>query len=168
MKGNIMKALHELTSPELVIEFNGMAASDTGQALGLRPVTRFTDRATGLRRCEAARSSILAWEAGQAEEDTRQQQEQQESMDNESEKPPVRGGTNRDRLLAVLKKNEGKQVPLIDLLRAVYGSEATADMKGPLAMVMKGLFVVIASKGLPYVIRKEKVGREITYGLYSR
>lgn len=101
-----------------------------------------------------------------------------------SEKPPVhhrnvgvpalkeafgtREGSNREKLLEALGAKQGHQVPILDLIKAVYGSKQEAH-KGKLLMVMKGLYVMIEDGHLPFAVHKmdDPKTQEMTFGLYS-
>lgn len=83
-----------------------------------------------------------------------------------------REGTKRKRLIDVLVANRGKFVPQADIIRAVYGDDAkgddakvTADFKGPLSMVMKGLTGMIEKNKMPVTLQKQKEGKAVSYGL---
>jgi len=83
-----------------------------------------------------------------------------------------REGTKRKRLIDALVAKRGQYVPQAELIRAVYGDEAkgddaavTANFKGPLSMVLKGLGGMIEKNKLPVSLQKQKEGKAISYGL---
>lgn len=63
----------------------------------------------------------------------------------------VRGGTNRAKLATFLLNNKGKERPVGDALRSVYGNR-NGDKKPALMRVVFGLENIIKDSKLPYQI----------------
>lgn len=77
----------------------------------------------------------------------------------------TREGSNREKLLEALAASQGKQVSVKDLMKAVYRS---TQKQGPLMMVMRGLYDMIAGNKLPFAVHKSKDKEgDLTFGLYS-
>lgn len=103
-----------------------------------------------------------------------------------AEKPPVhagnkplaalkevfktREGSNREALLVALAAKQGKQVPVKDLVTAVYETKTDAaneKARGKLGMVLKGLQVSIEKDKLPFAVHTQRVDGESSIGLYA-
>lgn len=140
-----MKSIDEMTSQELVSEYNRRS----GQA----PIKRFSDATTGRKRLAAL---------------------MEKSQVVERKVEPglvgvfgVRPTTNRAKLLRKLESAQPvKREVLCTLL---YGS-ADKSKIGPLAMVMKGLAHAIKTKRLPYDLRcaKNAETKEVTYAIVAK
>lgn len=77
----------------------------------------------------------------------------------------ARSGTVRERVLVMLIHKMNEQVSVADLVKWTYPEEAaTKPMTGPLAMVMKGVKVMIDKNKLPMELVKGKG----TYGLKNK
>lgn len=161
-----------LHGTSLVEAFNAMAASKEGIALGAKPVTRFSDTKTGVKRCETLASSIRAHREGQkaeAERDkkkptTKTAKEKPEPKKHETQFGKVTQGSNRDKLLARLLEAQGDYLSRNDLMVVVYGV-ADKDHRGRLAMVLKGLGQLIASRKLGYKLETRKEGKDTLVAL---
>jgi hypothetical protein len=66
-------------------------------------------------------------------------------------------GTNREKLLLALHRNYRKQIAAPDLVKAVYGTRKDGSY-GALAMVVRGLNIMIKKDRLPY--RGQQCGDE--------
>jgi hypothetical protein len=150
---NLRGTLNELDGPALVKTFNDLASSETGKELKAKPVQRFADRETGIKRIEALRSSIKAREEGLST--TNDDEHGLEAF-------KARAGTNRYKLLQLLWERRNQQVPIELLIAATYG-KADPTKRGALMMVMMGVLAMIKKYKLPYTVRKE--GK--SYGLYD-
>lgn len=81
----------------------------------------------------------------------------------------VREGSNREKLLEALAARQGKQVPVKDLLKAVYGtSTVSAQSNGKLGMVANGLDASIEKDKLPFRVFRTRVGEDFTIGIYAQ
>lgn len=149
------KTLDEMSGPELVQEYNALAAGN-----GLKPIQRFATREKGLARVKALKANgpkLVTSDPITTATDPSSLCEQFGQ----------RAGTNRESLLNALHAELGKQIPISSLWISVYG-ESAVDA-GKLGQVMKGLLVAIEKGALPYEIRKDKdEKKEITYGLYTK
>lgn len=74
--------------------------------------------------------------------------------------------TNRAKLLTVLSKNIGAQVPMSKMAKSLYG-DANAP-KGPLRKVIGSLDGIIKAKRLPFVLKKTREDGETFYGLHAK
>ena len=160
--------------------------------MGGTPVNKFSDRATAEKRTRFALSQLTEDKRPQpfgpvvpgphSSLEGYSQPEPAPALANEG---PVivpaaapalsfgeREGTNRKRLIDALMAKRGDFVKLDDLVSAVYGKPAdpkvTAQFKGPLSMVMKGLKVMIDKNALPVDLVKQKNGKDIAYGLIDK
>lgn len=174
----------EMNSAQLVAAYNQMAGSPEGLAVNLRPVIKFTDKATGVARCEKAASSIQAWTKGQQEEDNRKVKDTEVAKEKVAKAPKepkapkvkvakepavqngtwgTREGSNRDKLIQRMLRNENTQISSADLAQAVYGDPKST---GPLGMVLKGVVDVIKKTAQPYDLKKSKDESGISFGLH--
>lgn len=165
-----------------------MSLSDSPLAK-FKPIGKFKDKTIGLARCEALSKALSDHNAEVAANVTPEVIRGPAAKSAKSAKPydasvrkivavstmlkkdakpfgkfDVRPGSNREKLLLKLLKSEGKQVSLNELLIAVYGSP-DHGMRGPMLMVMKGLFSLIETDNIPYKIEKQKNGKEISFGI---
>lgn len=157
-----------MLNKELVAAYNEMVASPAGKALGFprnRPVTKFTNAAVGVKRCESLASSIKASNAKPAPvTDDKAKQPAADIGKHDKRKDP-RANSKRQKLINCLIDAKGKPVLLKAVLKAVYG---TTDLKNrsALSMCMGGMVAVdIGKRGLPYKLIKEKEGKEVTFAL---
>lgn len=150
---NLRGTLNELDGPALVKTFNDLASSKTGKELKAKPVQRFADRDTGIKRIEALRSSIKAREEGLTSD---------EPTATGFEAFKARVGTNRYKLLQCLWEKRNQQVPEELLIAATYGKH-DPKLRGAMLMVLSGVPVMIKKYKLPYEVRKE--GK--SHGLYD-
>ena len=174
------KNFQELSGSALVEAFNAMAASKEGVALGAKSVTRFSDTKTGVKRCEALASSIRAHREGQKAEAERDKKPAKGAVEGKPARAPakekpepkkhdtnfgkVTKGSNRDKLLERLLAAKGEFLSRNDLMVAVYGV-ADKDHRGRLAMVLKGLGQLIASRKLSYKLETRKEGKDTAVAL---
>jgi len=154
------KPYEEMSGPELVTAYNKLAE----QATGVKPVTRFADRVSGLKRVKELALTISSGQKGGAPEPKKAESGDSDmtALEKKIEAFEVRSGTNREKVLKKLLPNLGKQIPQGELLKAAYGSQNTENT-GALAMVMKGIKDVIQKKKLPYVLTRDR--KEKTYGI---
>ena len=85
-----------------------------------------------------------------------------------SEEFGCRPDTLRERLVDALGRRKGKQVASAELIKIVYGSATKDASHGSLMMIIKGAEGMIKKNKLPYTIRKERAGKEITLGLHPK
>jgi hypothetical protein len=142
--------------------------NECAEIIGSKPVAAFANRAEAEKNTRF-RLSIIS-------EDKRPEPFRKEIATIEGAKKTrpgeldfgERSGSKREKLINVMLERRGTDVPLPVLVAAVYGHEADpVEMKGPLAMVFKGMGKMIAAKKLPIKIVKKKEGKDITYGLYD-
>ena len=74
--------------------------------------------------------------------------------------------TNRAKLLNILGKNIGAQVPMAKMSKSLYG-DAKAP-RGPLRKVIGSLDGIIKTKRLPFVLKKTREDGETFYGLHAK
>jgi hypothetical protein len=77
----------------------------------------------------------------------------------------VRGASKRAKLIIALAANLGEQIPLTTLMSEVYGHEQGS--KSAFANIVDGIDAIISRNKLPFVIRRVRIGKENTLGLYS-
>lgn len=146
------KSISDMNGSELVVEYNRLAA-----ASGQKPVKRFADRKSALKRIAALKQTSSSGK--------KPKEDKRSKIGIEFN---VRRGTNREKLLEALNANYKKQVTKRDLLKAVYGS-GSEDNKAAIQMVMNGIEYMIGKGKLPYKVVKEKNDqKEITFGLYPK
>ncbi len=154
-----IKEFGKLSSKELVSAYNEMAGSRKGVALGLprnRPVSKFSSREIGIKRCLSMASSIKATSKAKGEG------EGEATVD---KRKGVRPGSNRQKAIDCLMAAKGKLVTQEKLIKAVYG-KFDPKFKGKMAMVLKGVVVTdIGARNMPYTLVKEKDGKEVSFGL---
>src|SRR5262245_26355258 len=85
-----------------------------------------------------------------------------------SEEFGCRADTLRERLVDTLGRRKGKQVGSSELIRLVYGSASKDASHSSLMMIVKGAEGMIKKGKLPYTIRKERDGKEVTLGLHPK
>lgn len=150
------KNVSEMSSSELVTEFNRLAAT-----AGLKPVKRFADRKSAIKRISALKPKTNGAKAPKkvAKEDKRSKIGVEFN---------VRSGTNREKLLEALHANYRKPVTKRELLKTVYGSQSE-DNQVAILMVMKGLNGMISKDRLPYkVVRGKNDKKETTFALQPK
>jgi len=170
----------ELSGTELIDQFNAMLALPQAKLLPerrYREVSRFSDRETGIKRCEALASSLRAVAAEPeitAEEPKAQPQDKaprvKKPKAERSEVPAgmSRGDSKRQRAIDCLLAAKGSSVALDVIIGHVYGPGASIDeFKGPISMVLNGIKVAnIAKEGLPYrLVRTKNEQKEIFFAL---
>lgn len=155
-----------LNGPQLIEAYNNMATGEYGKRLNAKTVSRFSDATTGRKRCEALASSIRAMiqsdAAIKAEEATKPKGKKVETAFG-----AITKGSNRITALECLLKNKGSQVGLSAITKKIYGSDGP-EFAGPIYMVIKGLYMLIDGRKLPFELRKIKEGKDISYGLYDK
>lgn len=165
-----MQNFDSMNGPELIAAYNAMARSIEGGALGAREIGRFSNKEIGIKRCkalaEAIKARVTELEVGSAQ----LHQDPAELLDIPAELLqeaafPARGSSLRTRLFNLLMDNINEQVSTSELVRSLYGD--TRSDAGALGGVMKGVAEVIQKNNLGYQIRKNKNGREVSYGLYE-
>lgn len=172
-----------LSGADLIAAFNAMANTATARDMGTKEVTRFSDTKTGVKRCEALASSIRARRSGEKEEANRDKPVRApaapgEGAKTKTTKPKVEPkkhetpfghvtkGSNRDKLLQKLLGSPRHFFSRNDLMVEVYGV-ADKEHRGPFSMVMKGLFMLIRDRELPYRIESKKDGKETMFALFK-
>lgn len=156
-RGSVMKQISEMNGSELVAEYNRLAI-----AAGQKPVKRFADRKSAVRRI------ALLNGAAPKKEEKKEKKAKEEKRSKIGVEFNVRSGTNREKLLEVLNANLKKQVTMRELLKSVYGSTAE-DKQGAIHMVKNGLKAMIDNGKLPYkVVRGKDEKKETTFGLYPK
>jgi hypothetical protein len=155
-----------MNGPELVAAYTAMLETPIGKQLlenrTYRPVTRFSDLQTGIKRCQMLASSIKAVTAA------RRKEEQPEAPKAGNKKGgggrPKKGAkTNRQKLIDIFMEHLGKPLSQEVLLKAVYGASGP-ELRGPLNMVLKGVTEYnIATKKIPYKLEKTKTDGKIYY-----
>lgn len=90
-RGNTMMEpnFKTLAGPQLVVEYNKMAESNIGWELNIKPVKKFSDTLTGIKRCEALALSIKTRKEGGAVEETAQTTNSEVSMSDENAVAPT-------------------------------------------------------------------------------
>jgi len=167
-------AYENMSGPDLIRAFNEMAA-----VLNVKTVSRFSDMLAGRRRCEALASRLRARESGLAEDDATPAPRARKAKAKKAKAATPAGdifaqfktntGKNRGKLLSRLNDDLGQQVPLTQLVRAVYGNQKEENF-GALKMVLRGLELSIKKDRLEYEIRKTKIETTggLAYGLYRK
>jgi hypothetical protein len=161
--------LSEKTTAQLIEMYN-----DKAFMLDRPTVKRFADRATAEKRvaqiyvANASKTTATETfvEAPKPAKEPKKAKEPAKTRAPKEDGAVVREGSFRDKLLEILQKNEGKQVPISKLMEAVYG-ESRKDFKGPLMMVMKGLRGVVAANKLG-TIEKTRENKENYFGLHKK
>lgn len=155
----------DMSGPELVEAYNKIS--------GKPPIKKFKDRATALKRlaelqtAAAAKAPPSPSVRATASATAPGTKSTDKTSDNKlAAEFGARSGTNREKLLVALADNFKKQVPVLDLLKAVYGSK-NLENTGALGMVLKGAEATIKKHKLPYLVKKEKNdANEPTIGLH--
>lgn len=172
-----------LAGSALVEAFNKLATSSEGRDLGAKEVSRFSDTKTGVKRCEALASSIRARRSGMKAEEARDKKPATEAPAEAVKKPKavkpktepkkhdtpfgaITKGSNRDKLLQKLLNNPRHFFSRNDLMVEVYGV-ADKEHRGPFSMVMKGLYILIKERELPFRIETKKDGKETMFALFK-
>ena len=190
-KGKLMLPEYEKkTGPELIAAYNALAETDAGKAAGAKPVTRFSDRETALKRVLSLHKKVHGDDAGAVVAVTKKTDDKpdraspatavhptEEALLPEEgdvdmaqvqaivEKFAPRPGSNREKALKTLAGKFGKPVPRTTLLKATYGSANEKNI-GALSMVLKGAESTIKGKKLPLQIVRERDEKEgMTYAL---
>ncbi len=149
------KAVSEMTSSELVTEFNRLAV-----AAGQKPVKRFADRKSAMKRIAALKPKTNGAKAPKKVKEDKRSKIGVEFN--------VRSGSNRETLLETLHANYRKPVTKRELLKAVYGSQSE-DNQVAILMVMRGLEQMISDGRLPYkVLRGKNDKKETTFALQPK
>lgn len=145
-----------MSTGELVKAFNALSPD--------KPVKRFADKASALRRVKALVSGGAAKKAnGSAKHASAEKTKKSGGLVEQFEARP---GTVRQKLLSAFDSHLGKQLTVNALLKSVYGS-ANIENKGALMMSLKGAAGTIKKNKLPYQIKKEKNdAKELTIGLH--
>jgi pyruvate/2-oxoglutarate dehydrogenase complex dihydrolipoamide acyltransferase (E2) component len=125
-------------------------------------VKKFADRKTAEARVKNVIESIAKSEPAKVEKTESVKQ----TKAPKAERGIVGAGTNREVLFNCLTARINKMVPMSQLMIAVYG-DANKSNKSKLMMVMKGINFVIASKGLPFTIKKVRENKENHFGLFD-
>lgn len=162
----IVKDYADMTAGELVEAYNAKSGKD--------PIKKFRDRATALARLAALDNEKSQAKAATAkpEKNGKGESEQESGGGNISENKlaaefKARIGSFREKLLIALDNSFGKQVPVAELLKEVYGSK-NVDNVGALGMVIKGAMATIKKNKLPYELKKEKnEAKEVSYGMHN-
>ena len=134
-----MTDINKMSGPELVKEYNARS--------GKKPIKRFGSVEEGRKRVKALLTGGKKKEDGLVGEFG------------------VRAGTNRAKLLK--KFEEAKRpIPRDDLMVALYRSK-DKKWRGAFNQVINGLYDVISSKKLPFVLKEEKnkETKEVTYAI---
>lgn len=148
----------DMSGPELVEVYNKIS--------GKPPIKKFKDRATALKRLAELQTAAAKSPPSPAASATSANSAEKISDNKLAAEFGARPGTNRERLLKALDENYKKQVPILDLLKAVYGSK-NLENTGALGMVIKGAEGTIKKHKLPYQLKREKNdAKEATIGLH--
>jgi len=158
-RGSTMtKSVSEMSGSELVVEFNRLAI-----AAGQKPVKRFGDRKSALRRISALKPKTNGAKAPKKTKAVKEDKRSKIGVEFN-----VRSGSLREKLLEALHAHYKHPVTKRDLLKSVYGS-ASEDNQGAILMVMKGIHFMIDKYKLPYkVVTGKNEKKETTFGLYPK
>lgn len=180
----------DLSGPELVAAYNAMAAMPAVSGIvTVRPVTKFRDHATGVKRCSQM-AALVADNGGvvpQVRPATTAAAAAVPSPDVADKKPArkpdpettpqrprgiaeefdFRVGSSREKLLLTLNDSFGRQVPLATLAKDVLGTASAANQKA-IETTMRGLPWRINESRLKYRIKREKKDGKVTYGIHAQ
>lgn len=166
-----------MSDDELVAAYNKMA-----EEKGFFPVSRFSCKEVGIRRCEEMEQRSKQKGGGEEEKPPKKAKEPKVKK----EKPPkqqkpakankvkvtlldhfeARDGSIRKKLIMELIAHKGRQVPLRDLIKSCYTN--AEEGKGAIIMVLKGVSMMIDKHKIPVVLRREKNDKkEVSYGLHD-
>jgi hypothetical protein len=158
---------------EIVAGYNALATK-----LGSKTVTRFKNRETAIKRFSELKATQPAADAATTPKEgaamaTKKKAKKTAPAPKEDKRSKIsqefgaRLGTNREKLIEALHGSFGKFVPINQLLKAVFGS-MNEENRGALAMVMKGVEVMIKDEKLPYKTDRKKDDKGLAWGLFKK
>lgn len=157
-----------MSGSELVNTYNAMlelpCAKEALEPPRNKPVARFADHATAVKRCEALASTIRALQGATLSENMKKRGAVAEKTRMKIAKMATesRPLNNRKKVWQLLNDLHSQQVSWQSLSRSVYGQESKA-----IFMVLKGTEKDLQGSK-EWVLRKEGKGENATYGIYKK
>ena len=172
-----------MTNSQLADVYNAMVSTAQREGIGdWREVSRFSTASAGVHRCERIQTALDAvLNAHRHKEDEQTKKVKMKKASTAKKRVSVgsdqhkfasetcrlfkvRSGSRREALLLALDK--GHPVSVTNLIHAVYGNK-DASQRGPLRMVMRGLFDSIKKDKLEYKIVKSDKNKEVYFELQT-